>query len=242
MPKTPESPADPVPASDDSSEDRLTLAHVIWAQMSRPRFWKDQEAQDETLPKLKLLGPDMAGFFIERYREEGLTRELRSEAIRLVMACGGPAAADLLLELMQAPLSEEMKILRLAPIAALSAVRASFTKPPKDFPVSEALWNGAMALRTSEGAWDRVLAFSVLTLGKREEWMPILMQAARTDSSGLVRSETVYLLAQRGDADTLAFLRDHRAAITSAPQERERLRLDRVIDEALQELEHRFKK
>ena len=63
---------------------RLHLAESIWTQLSRSRFWKDRDAQDETLPKLKLLGPDLTEYFIDRYREKDLTRSQKCEAVRLV--------------------------------------------------------------------------------------------------------------------------------------------------------------
>ena len=247
--RTPIPASAPMPgdASAEDAEARLGLAEEIWAQFKRPRFWKDREAQDDTLPKLKRLRPDLTGFFIERYREPELTQEQKASAIHLAMMCGGQSAADLLFELIQVPYSEETKKLRWASIAALSAVRDDYTPAPKDFPVSASLWSSAMTLLTSKGGWDRVLAVSVLSLGKRDEWMPVLSNTARTDSSGLVRSETIYLLSLRGDASALAFLRDQRGAITDVPPEsnppveRHRQMLERIIDEAIEKLERRLK-
>jgi DNA-directed RNA polymerase specialized sigma24 family protein len=243
--RAPESNAVPASAPVESPEERLKLAREIWGQMSRYRFWKDRDAQDETLPKLKRLGPDLTAYFIDRFREEELTREQRGEAIRLAIACGGPLAADLVLELARATSNEA----RHQRVAAMAALQGGFTLPPSEFPVSQDLWAAALVLRTSDSSWDRVLAMTVLTYGKREEWTPVVTELARSDPESLTRVEVVKLLAQRGDAGVLGFLRDQKTAISLVPfkfsaawTEQERAKIERCVDEAIENLERRLKK
>ncbi|HZL71279.1 MAG TPA: sigma-70 family RNA polymerase sigma factor [Planctomycetota bacterium] len=243
--RAPESTAVPASAPVESPEERLKLAREIWGQMSRYRFWKDRDAQDETLPKLKQLGPDLTAYFIDRFREEDLSRAQRGEAIRLAIACGGPLAADLVLELARATSNEA----RHQRVAAMAALQGGFTLPPAEFPVSQDLWAAALVLRTSDSGWDRVLSMTILTYGKREEWTPIVTELVRSDPESLARVEVVKLLAQRGDAGVLAFLRDQKTAISLVPfrfseawTEQERSKIGRCVDEAIENMERRLKK
>jgi hypothetical protein len=131
----------------------------------------------------------------------------------------------------------------------MAALQGGFTLPPSEFPVSQDLWAAALVLRTSDSSWDRVLAMTVLTYGKREEWTPVVTELARSDPESLTRVEVVKLLAQRGDAGVLGFLRDQKTAISLVPfkfsaawTEQERAKIERCVDEAIENLERRLKK
>jgi len=247
----PQSTNEPIGSPVESAEERFKLAREIWAQMSRPRFWKDQEAQNETLPKLVRLGPEHASFFIERFRDPGTNHEAKKSAVRLAVTSGGPDAAELLLEVMQAGPAQEAFDYRMN---AFIVLKGEGGGGMPELPFSEALNISVIALLTSENGWDRSMALSVLAFGDPAHWKPIVKEAAKSDTRSLMRSETVKLLVARGDADILAFFRDERAAICStAPDprygpsaaqevERQRERLGRVLDQAITDLESKLKK
>jgi hypothetical protein len=239
--------APPAPVA-ESAEDRLRLAREIWAQFSRPRFWKDKEARDEIMPKLDLLGPEHAAFFIEKFRDPNVKHDQKKEAVRLAVTCGGPEAAALLLDLLCAGGAREARDYRLNALVVLKG------KSAPEIPFDESLRIAAHALLVSEAGWDRALARSLLAYGKAADWMPIVCEAAKSDVDGLMRSEAVELLVKRGGAEGLAFLKDYKETIrTMAPNprygpgaadevERQRDRLGRVVDEAIERLESQLKK
>lgn len=248
-PRGSESQTDPAPASVDSAEDRLKLAREIWAQFSRPRFWKDKEAQDETLPKLDLLGPEQAAFFIEKFRDPDVKHAQKKDAVRLAVTCGGPDAATLILELIDAPESSEARDYRLL---AKIALQNPDRRP--ELPIEGVLWDRAMAFSNTAQGWDRVLAWNILTYGDSAVWKPILMEAARSVNETMCRSEAVELLVMRAGPEMLPFLRENKEAIrTMTPDprygagaqqevERQRDRLGRVVDNAIQKLEQKLNK
>jgi hypothetical protein len=265
LPATPERPPettvrdDPKPAEEAPSRmiqvppDTLKVAQELWdLMMSSDRT---RAAHNERLARMRDVRPEMAEFFIRKWREAGSTIE-RQYAMEMAIACGGPRAVDFVRELAENPAEGFQEyMLRVAAADCLSRGHL-LKRRPKEFPVDEALSQQTHVLLNSTRGTDRRLAVVILGHCDVHRALPAITERLQADPDPVVREEAVRQLGRVGNETSLAFLRSEGSLIADrifatyvqpqpvpggapvrATDKREFLR---VLNDAIEELEERL--
>ncbi|HZL71278.1 MAG TPA: hypothetical protein VFC86_02360, partial [Planctomycetota bacterium] len=166
----------PDPKHVESPPDLMEAARSLWEMMvsTDPRG----PSQTDRRSRLRKLGPEMAEYFIRKFRESKDDGE-RQIALDLAIGCGGPKAAALIEELISAPSTGELDVDRINLKAFL--LGNGLSRRPRELPLSESLLARTRALQSSNSPEDRGLAVSILGYDEPERANPVSMTVLQSD-------------------------------------------------------------
>jgi len=233
--------------------DTLRIAQELWDLMTSNAG--THAAHNEKLARMRDVRPEMAEFFIRKWRVAGSTID-RQYSMEMAIACGGPRAVDFVRELTEDPAEGFQEyILRVTAADCLSRGHLLMRRP-KEFPVDEALLQQTHVLLNSTRGTDRRLAVVILGHCEVHRALPAITERLKADPDPVVREEAVRQLGRMGNEASLAFLRSDGSLIADrifetyvqpqpvpggapvrATVKREFLR---VLNDAIEELEERL--
>ena len=229
------------------------VAQELWDMIMRSRSPADRDTG------LRKLRPEMAEFFIRKYREAATATDSSQQmAMEMAIACGGPKAVEFLEELIRVPVDIHNKFRYRTVITSVLST-GHIAPRPREFAVSDSLLNRTQVLLSSDELEDRRLATAILGHVGASQALPILTSLTRSDPSPYVRHTAIRELGRIGDAGTLEQLRSGRDALISEMYRLEMESLQsvqrrgpgpaivssrnshsRVVDDAIEELEERL--
>jgi HEAT repeats len=181
------------------------LWELVVAHQKRPMSSVDRA-------RLRSLRPEMARYFIARFREfefkdPGRGGAARQMALEMAISCGGPDAVAFFLEF-EASNDKQRSVLN-----SLMGWRGAFAPRPRVFPISDALAARMRVLLASPEPEHRQRAVILHGFMDAAQAVPVLMSVLQTDEYGYVRSTAVHELGRLGDSSTLEYLRANRDAL-----------------------------
>jgi len=198
-----------------SSPDLNQVAQELLEMMSTPES-SDLSAV-ERRRRLRELRPEMAAWFIGKFREATVNDVCRQMALELALSCGGPQAVAFFEELVafkgDRNLGHYLQI-------AISLLEEGHLAPrPRQFPVSDSLFGMTRSWLTSRDRGDRRAALVLLGFAEPKVALPVVTQAATGDDDPYVRMAAIREMGRIGDAATLDYLRTQRDLIVGGIQQ-----------------------
>jgi hypothetical protein len=187
--------------SAESTPDPMAAARGLWEMMVSTD--PDGPSQTDRRSRLRKLGPEMAEYFIRKFRESKDARE-RQIALDLAIGCGGPKAAALIEELISAPSTGKLDVDRINLKAFL--LGNGLSRRPRELPLSESLLARTRALQSSSSPEDRGLAVSILGYDDPARANPALMTVLQSDPDPWVRQTSICVLGRIGDEAVMKYL------------------------------------
>jgi|SRR5688572_14649735 len=260
---TPKMPVSPEVGTADPKEAKVEPPVIPDAPQGAQELWDLMTSSDTTRTghnarekKKNVLKPDMARFFIQKYREfEHLTDVKRQYAMEMAISCGGPDAADFVRQLTENPAEGFMEFL-LRTIVADVLTQGHMMRRPKEFPVDDSLMQRTQVMLASARGSDRRLAVAILGYADVHRALPTITERVRLDPDPVVRETALRILARIGTQASLDWLRSEGKAVVEeafanyqqpqpvrgGPPVRaaDKNQFTRVLNDAIEELEERL--
>jgi hypothetical protein len=188
----------------DDREAKLALArrmYDVFSKMESGRYEGDSEDVLALIGRLDELDESMAGFFLDRHRENARALEGRI-ALMLAFACGGSEVAAFLVERLNDPYVSPGERCAILPLFDARSI-----VPPGRIPVSPALAETARRLLISADPQERIAGAGLLGGDSGPSTLAGLARAAGTDPDEQVRLAAVRALGRCGDEASIQVLR-----------------------------------
>lgn len=185
--------------------DLIGIAQNLWEMMTSKS--PDGQSPTDRRSRLRQLCPEMAEFFIRKFRESTAAEE-RQIAFDMAIGCGGPKASALIEEIISEPTTGEINIDRINLTAFL--LGNGLSRRPRELPLTGSLMARIPVLQASSSTYDRSLAVSILGYDEPSRANPALMNVLQTDPDPWVRQISILVLGRIGDEAILRYLADNR--------------------------------